>query len=126
MSLESKINNPLVQLDWDQMTQVFTNLIRNAVEAMPEEGGKIRIIVEEKDTEVVVHLQDAGMGITEENKAKLFTPFFTTKPIGKGTGLGLPIIYGIVKMHKGNITFTSNADPQKGATGTTFTITLPR
>lgn len=126
ISLESKINNPSVQLDWDQMTQVFTNLIRNAVEAIPDGEGNISIIIEEKDTEVVVHIQDDGIGITEENKAKLFTPFFTTKPIGKGTGLGLPIIYGIVKMHKGNITFNSNADPERGHTGTTFSITLPR
>jgi signal transduction histidine kinase len=53
-------------------------------------------------------------------------PFFTTKEIGKGTGLGLPLIYGIVKMHKGKIDITSNADPVKGATGTTFRITIPR
>ncbi|GAB1403928.1 MAG: [Fe-Fe] hydrogenase large subunit C-terminal domain-containing protein [Lentimicrobiaceae bacterium] len=126
ITMESKVSNPLVPLDWDQMTQVFTNLIRNAVEAIPDREGNIRIKIEEKESEVVIHIQDDGNGISEEDKTKLFTPFFTTKPIGKGTGLGLPIIYGIVKMHKGNITYVSNANPEKGATGTTFTITLPR
>jgi two-component system NtrC family sensor kinase len=59
------------------------------------------------------------VGIPEENMKKLFTPFFTTKPIGKGTGLGLAIIYGIVKMHRGQI----NVQSQIGR-GTTFTVTL--
>jgi two-component system NtrC family sensor kinase len=59
------------------------------------------------------------VGISEENMKKLFSPFFTTKPIGKGTGLGLAIIYGIVKMHRGQISVQS----QEGQ-GTTFTITL--
>jgi len=57
---------------------------------------------------------------------KLFTPFFTNKGSGKGIGLGLPIIYGIVKMHKGDVTVKSNSDPAAGLTGTTFTITIPR
>jgi signal transduction histidine kinase len=57
---------------------------------------------------------------------KLFTPFFTTKGIGQGTGLGLPTTYGIIKMHKGKINVSSNADKSKGPTGTTFTITLPQ
>ncbi|HSN50632.1 MAG TPA: HAMP domain-containing sensor histidine kinase, partial [Bacteroidales bacterium] len=69
---------------------------------------------------------DTGTGISQENMDKIFTPFFTTKEMGKGTGLGLPLIYGIVKMHKGKITVDSNADPKKRPTGTTFTITIPR
>jgi len=59
------------------------------------------------------------VGISEENMRKLFTPFFTTKPIGKGTGLGLAIIYGIVKMHRGQIGVQS-----KVGKGTKFTLTL--
>jgi signal transduction histidine kinase len=93
---------------------------------MPEEGGLITVKMHDTIDEITIHIADNGTGIEEENMNKLFTPFFTTKPIGKGTGLGLPIIYGIVKMHKGNITFSSNADKTRGATGTTFTITLPR
>jgi signal transduction histidine kinase len=66
------------------------------------------------------------MGIPEENMEKLYTPFFTTKGIGKGTGLGLATTYGIVKMHKGRIEVESNTDRLKGPTGTTFRIILPR
>ena len=66
------------------------------------------------------------MGIPEENLDKLFSPFFTTKQVGKGTGLGLAVTHGIVKMHRGQITVESNADPAAGPTGTTFSISLPR
>lgn len=53
-------------------------------------------------------------------------PFFTTKGLGKGTGLGLPLVYGIVKMHKGDVTVKSNSNPANGKTGTTFKIRIPR
>ena len=59
-------------------------------------------------------------------KAKIFEPFFTTKSIGKGTGLGLATAYGIVKMHKGQISAESNDNPADGPTGTSFKISLPR
>jgi signal transduction histidine kinase len=104
---------------------VFTNLIKNAVEAMPS-GGKISITINDTNDEMLFSVSDSGTGIAPENMGKLFTPFFTTKGIGKGTGLGLPIIYGIVKMHKGSIVVNSNNNPEKGSTGTTFKITLPR
>lgn len=126
ISLQSDVDNPGINLDYDQMGQVFTNLLKNSVEAMPSTGGRINVVINDTPQEIVVHIKDSGLGITEENMGKLFTPFFTTKQVGKGTGLGLPIIYGIVKMHKGNIQVTSNADSLKGPTGTTFTITLPR
>jgi signal transduction histidine kinase len=71
-------------------------------------------------------IRDTGTGISQEDMNKLFTPFFTTKGIGKGTGLGLPIVYGIVKMHKGNVSVTSNDNAEKGPTGTTFIINIPR
>ena len=125
-TLDSQINNPQATVDYDQMAQVFTNLLKNAVEAMPPEGGRIQIRALDNHDEFTVYIIDTGSGISKENMGKLFTPFFTTKAIGKGTGLGLPIIYGIVKMHKGSITVKSNADPEKGPTGTTFTITIPR
>jgi signal transduction histidine kinase len=78
------------------------------------------------DDEIIIHISDTGSGISKENMDKIFTPFFTTKELGKGTGLGLPLIYGIVKMHKGKINVESNADPAEGPTGTTFTLMLPR
>jgi signal transduction histidine kinase len=69
---------------------------------------------------------DTGVGIARENLGKVFEPFFTTKQIGKGTGLGLAVSYGIIKMHRGDLEVASNADPDAGPTGTTFTITIPR
>ncbi len=126
ISLESKVKNPMIELDYDQIVQVITNLIKNAIEAMPPGGGRVYLIAEDSSGDLSIHIQDTGSGIHEENMSKLFTPFFTTKKVGKGTGLGLPIIYGIVKMHKGSIEVKSNADKLRGPTGTTFSITLPR
>ena len=76
--------------------------------------------------EIKIKVSDSGIGIAKVNMGKIFTPFFTTKSPGKGTGLGLPLIYGIVKMHKGQIQVDSNADPMQGPTGTSFTIQIPR
>ena len=115
----------LAMADRDQMTQVFTNLIKNSIDAMPD-GGRITIDMQSNGNDVIFNVSDSGHGIAKENIGKLFTPFFTTKPIGKGTGLGLSIIYGIVKMHKGDVTVSSNAEPAEGPTGTTFKIRLPR
>ncbi|HPS63616.1 MAG TPA: HAMP domain-containing sensor histidine kinase, partial [Bacteroidales bacterium] len=103
----------------------LTNLEKNAIEAMPA-GGEIRAKVQGTKDEVDFIVSDTGTGIQKEYMDKLFTPFFTTKEMGKGTGLGLALIYGIVKMHKGRIHVESNADPKEGPTGTTFTITIPR
>jgi two-component system NtrC family sensor kinase len=111
---------PSVQADPLQIRQVFLNLMKNAAEAMPE-GGRLtlRTKKEPADGWVTVEVEDTGVGIPEENMKKLFTPFFTTKPIGRGTGLGLAIIYGIVKMHRGQISVHSQVGH-----GTTFTVTL--
>jgi len=84
----------------------------------------VHIDGDEKDLKIKI--EDRGSGISPKNMDKLFVPFFTTKPAGKGTGLGLSVSYGIVKMHKGQITVVSNDDSEKGATGTTFIITIPR
>lgn len=117
--------DPVVQIDQDQFMQVLTNLEKNAVEAMPE-GGTLTVALSGNNNSIEINVSDTGVGIPEENMDKLFTPFFTTKKMGKGTGLGLPLIYGIVKMHKGQINVLSNAKPEAGATGTTFKITIPR
>ncbi|MDI3526522.1 MAG: two-component system, cell cycle sensor histidine kinase and response regulator CckA [Tenuifilum sp.] len=120
-----RTSNLMANVDYEQMMQVLTNLNKNAVEAMPN-GGVLSVIIEGDDKEVTISVSDTGEGIPEENMDKLFTPFFTTKGIGKGTGLGLATTYGIVKMHKGKIEVESNADKSKGPTGTTFKISLPR
>ena len=112
-------------LDYEQMMQVLTNLNKNAIEAMPK-GGKLLVEVTENRSEIIFSVRDTGVGIPEENMDKLYTPFFTTKGIGKGTGLGLATIYGIVKMHKGKIEVDSNTDKSKGPTGTTFRIIIPK
>jgi iron only hydrogenase large subunit-like protein/nitrogen-specific signal transduction histidine kinase len=122
---ENNLSDPIAKIDKDQMMQVLTNLEKNAVEAMPK-GGTLKISLSGSEHEVVMAISDTGVGIPEENMEKIFTPFFTTKEVGKGTGLGLPLIYGIVKMHRGQVQVTSNADPWKGETGTTFTIKIPR
>jgi two-component system NtrC family sensor kinase len=111
---------PAIQADAPQLRQVLFNLMSNAAEAMPG-GGRLTISTRPVgDDRVAVSVQDSGEGIPEENLNRLFTPFFTTKPIGKGTGLGLAIVYGIVKMHRGQIDVQSQVGQ-----GTTFTVTLP-
>lgn len=112
-------------LDYEQMMQVLTNLNKNAVEAMPN-GGTLVVEVDGDENEVIFNVRDTGVGIPEENMDKLYTPFFTTKGIGKGTGLGLATTYGIVKMHKGRIEVESNTEPGRGQTGTIFRIIFPR
>ena len=123
--IEDKMTQPQAMLDPEQMTQVITNLVKNAVDAMPS-GGEIRIRLEDSPEEIMITVSDTGTGIKEEFRSKIFEPFFTTKGIGQGTGLGLATAYGIVKMHKGQITLQSNDDPAKGPTGTSFRIVLPR
>lgn len=125
IKIEDKTTNPEAMLDFEQMMQVITNLIKNAIDAMPG-GGKITVRMEDTLSDVIIVISDTGTGIREEDRAKIFEPFFTTKSIGQGTGLGLATAYGIVKMHKGQISTESNDDPAKGTTGTSFKIVLPR
>jgi len=125
IKIEDKTTNPEAMLDLEQMMQVLTNLIKNAIDAMPG-GGKITVRMEDTLSDVIIVISDTGTGIREEDRAKIFEPFFTTKSIGQGTGLGLATAYGIVKMHKGQISAESNDDPAKGTTGTSFKIVLPR
>jgi len=125
VDVQSALTNPYAFIDNDQWMQVLTNIEKNAIEAMPE-GGKLTITLAETNGDVEFNIADTGMGISKDNLDKIFTPFFTTKPIGKGTGLGLPLIYGIVKMHNGQIHLDTNDDPAKGPTGTCFKIKIPR
>jgi two-component system NtrC family sensor kinase len=114
---------PVIQADSLQLQQVFTNLLDNAAESMEPKGeGTVTITTRlaPLGQGVRISFADTGIGISEENRAKLFSPFFTTKPVGRGTGLGLAIVYGIVKMHGGQIQVQS----EEGK-GTTFTVTLP-
>jgi two-component system NtrC family sensor kinase len=110
---------PAIQADPAQLQQVFVNLLNNAAEAMGG-GGTITLATRPLNGQVEIKVSDTGCGIPEGNLGKLFTPFFTTKALGKGTGLGLSIVYGIIKMHRGQIAVQSQV-----GRGTTFTVTLP-
>jgi len=123
--LKSMLESEAVWIDHEQIVVALADLEQNAVEAMPD-GGTLTISVEGDARQITLLLTDTGKGIPEENIPLLFTPFFTTKPVGDGTGLGLPQAYATVKAHRGDISFQSNADPKKRPTGTTVRITLPR
>ncbi|MDX9697533.1 MAG: ATP-binding protein, partial [Bacteroidales bacterium] len=119
------LKNKIAFFDQEQMIQVITNLLKNAVEAMPS-GGELKLVLNDTPNEIIFTVSDTGIGINDSDKDKIFEPFYTTKGIGKGTGLGLATAYGIVKMHNGQVSFESNAEPEKGITGTQFKIVLPR
>lgn len=125
VAVDARLDDEAVWMDREQIVSVLVDLERNALEAMPD-GGKLTITVEGDDRTITLRLADTGSGIPEENIPLLFTPFFTTKPVGEGTGLGLPSSYAVVKAHHGGISIESNSDPKKGPTGTTVKITLPR
>lgn len=108
-----------VMLDPAQFEQVLTNLTVNARDAMPG-GGTVRIATGCSDDQVVLEVIDEGIGIAEDVIPHLFEPFYTTKPAGKGTGLGLATVYGIVEQAGGRIDVRS----APGA-GATFRILLP-
>ena len=105
----------------DQLAQVFLNLFLNAFDAMKEEGGEM--VVQSRLSSagrIVVSVQDNGSGIADQHLSNLFVPFFTTKEVGKGTGLGLHVSQGIVKRHGGEITVRSEVNR-----GSTFTVEIP-
>lgn len=111
---------PTIEADPAQLLQVFVNLLNNAAEAIDGQG-TITLVTRLAGPWIEIEVTDTGCGVPEENLGKLFTPFFTTKALGRGTGLGLSIVYGIIKMHRGHITVRSRLGE-----GTTFTVSLPR
>lgn len=125
VKIKSSLDDEAVRIDHELMATCLFDLEQNAIDAMPDEG-LLTIEVEGDQRQVTITLTDTGTGIAEENIPLLFTPFFTTKPVGDGTGLGLPQAFAIVKAHSGDISIESNTCPQKGATGTKVRITLPR
>jgi PAS domain S-box-containing protein len=117
-------NLPPVQGVTHLLEQVVINLLTNARDAILEKGRPgtitLRTDLDVKARHVRLGVTDTGVGIPAEDREKLFRPFFTTKPHGQGTGLGLPICYRIVQQHGGHIHFTSEL-----GVGTTFTVLLP-
>ncbi|MDM3888835.1 ATP-binding protein [Pseudomonas sp. BCRC 81390] len=113
---------PLPQVEClpSQINQVVMNLLVNATQAMGAERGRITLRTGANDAWVWIEVADNGCGIPAESLQKIFDPFYTTKPIGQGTGLGLSLSYGIIKRHGGEIHVTSEV-----GIGTTFRVELP-
>jgi two-component system, cell cycle sensor histidine kinase and response regulator CckA len=109
-----------VEADAGQIQQVLLNLAINARDALPR-GGTIILRIAANDTEAWLDVEDNGTGFDEKTRQHLFEPFFTTKELGKGTGLGLAVVYGIVKQHGGRIDVRSEAGK-----GSLFRVILPR
>jgi len=121
LSVENNTGDTVISGDADQLKQVFLNIITNACEALEDsEIKKVKVRLKRDNGNMIIEIEDTGCGIPEENFKNLYTPFFTTKKMGKGTGLGLAIVYGIIKMHKGDIRVKSSVGK-----GTAFTIKLP-
>ncbi|MDR1211009.1 MAG: PAS domain S-box protein [Spirochaetaceae bacterium] len=106
-----------IEFDERYMKQALLNLIKNAMAAM-DSGGVLSIKTEASESEVYIHISDTGVGIPEENLSKIFEPYYTTKE--SGSGLGLTLVFKIIKEHQGEITVNS-----KEGKGTSFQITLP-
>lgn len=115
-------NLPTIQGNFSNLGQVLINIVNNALQALPDGRGKISLSTAcHQDTDsVVVECRDDGSGIPPEVMKDIFKPFFTTKEVGKGTGLGLYVSYEIIKKHAGEIRVSSEREK-----GTAFTIVLP-
>jgi two-component system sensor histidine kinase HupT/HoxJ len=113
---------PSVYADQDQIRQVLLNLVQNAQQAMAKHPGQrvLTLRVSESDGRVRVEVRDTGPGIPPEVLPRIFDAFFTTKPAGDGTGLGLWVSYGIVEQHQGRL----SAESWPGG-GATFIVELP-
>ena len=110
---------PQITADAAQLRQVFVNLVVNAIHAMPG-GGRLTITTRASGGRVVLSVEDTGIGMSERVLKEIFIPFFTTKDVNEGTGLGLPVVHGIVTSHGGKIGVKSA--PGQGAR---FDIELP-
>ena len=119
ISLDLAPELPEVYADPVQLNQVLVNLVINALQAMPT-GGRLRIQTLAARDHVSLIVEDSGPGMTDAVLKQIFTPFFTTKEVGQGTGLGLPVVHGIITSHGGTIQVNSQV-----GRGTRFEIDLP-
>ncbi len=110
---------PEISADPAQLEQVLVNLAVNALQAMPD-GGKLTVLTGVRGSDVLLVVEDTGTGMSDDVLKQIFVPFFTTKDVGQGTGLGLPVVHGIVTSHGGTIGVES-----KVGRGTRFEIRLP-
>jgi two-component system, NtrC family, nitrogen regulation sensor histidine kinase NtrY len=119
LSVDVAPDLPAVGADRVPLEQALLNLVSNAVDAMPE-GGRLRLAARADGDGVALAVTDSGPGIPPEDLARVFDPLFTTKPPGKGTGLGLPILREVVEAHGGTVRLES-----RPGEGTTATVRLP-
>lgn len=110
---------PDITADPSQLNQVLVNLVVNALQAMPA-GGRLTVRTETTDDHVLLIVEDTGSGMSEDVVEQIFLPFFTTKDVGQGTGLGLPVVHGIIASHGGSIEVKSRV-----SRGTRFEIRMP-
>ncbi|HEA31476.1 MAG TPA: HAMP domain-containing histidine kinase [Leeuwenhoekiella sp.] len=109
-----------LRADIIQLTQIIFNLVINAIYFSPK-NALVTIEAFQNEYSVILKITDEGSGLSEVALEKVFQPFFTTKPVGQGSGLGLSVVHGIVASHKGTIIAANNEDR-----GATFTVTLPK
>jgi two-component system NtrC family sensor kinase len=110
---------PRITADCSQLQQILTNLVVNSIQAMPN-GGQLIVSTSAINDQVLLAVEDTGIGMSEEIQRHVFNPFFTTKAADQGTGLGLSVVHGIVTSHGGTIQVES-----KVGQGTRFTIRMP-
>ncbi len=110
---------PQITADPSQLQQVLVNLVVNAIQAMPS-GGVLTITTSVSDSHVVLIVEDNGVGMSKREIKQIFVPFYTTKEINEGTGLGLPVVHGIITSHGGTIHVESAPDR-----GTRFEVRFP-
>lgn len=103
-----------------KLNQLFLNIITNACQSMKEQGGELNIHSHQADNEIHLQFKDQGVGMDDATQQKMFDPFFTSKEIGEGTGLGMSIAYKIIEAHHGRIEVASEINK-----GTTLTVVLP-
>jgi two-component system NtrC family sensor kinase len=116
---------PLLECYPGKLNQVILNLLTNSIYAINKKyenkpGGLISIATSRDPENVYINIEDNGIGMNEETKQKIFEPFYTTKPVGEGTGLGMSIVYNTIRKHNGEISLSSELGK-----GTTFVIKLP-
>jgi two-component system, NtrC family, sensor kinase len=115
------VANPLIVCSSPQLQQAFVALLINSIEAIVQKGTITVKISDAQLDEIRIDISDSGQGMSQETRDHIFEPFFTTKVDGKGVGLGLSVVYGIIENHNGNIEVESEIDK-----GTTFHISIPR
>lgn len=121
IKIEKKLDThlPLIQADSVQISQVLVNLITNSIHSLSA-GGSIMVETKHQNDQVILSVKDSGCGMSREVIDKIFQPFYTTKPVGQGTGLGLSVVQAIVEDHHGKISVKSTIGK-----GSKFQIQLP-